>query len=139
MKNPKKFILASIPFIIAIVIIVGIIGWWVYFEHGTYSDTTSITIQHIKLEVDKMRIKGVTVDSATGFGGFKYEIKDNSLYLKMRYTLVTKKHPYGDFDIAITEDFKEINRVYLQENKVNDTKLIWERRFQINYKMYIGS
>jgi len=111
----------------SIVIILVLIGAWLYFDYGLYINTASTAIQNIEVKAKNIELRGTTDASSTGFSGYKYNIQGDSIYIRLRYCLVSKIHPSGNFDIKITGDnFEKVNNVYLQGEK-NDTKLIWHK------------
>lgn len=122
MKKTKLFIMG-----ISICIIIASIFAYINLVRGTPADTKSIIINQIELKDAEMFVEGMTTYSAVGFSGYKYTIKDENLYLQLRYTLVNKINPHGDFSFRIEDDFKDINKIFLQGSEPNDTKLIWKK------------
>lgn len=102
-----------------------------YLTYGKIESTEPIRIAEqgiiVKADNSGVEIKGTTVSSAKAFVKHKYKIKDDVLYLKLRYALATKKNRSGDFNITITDDLSNVNKIYLQGKSKDDLKLLWER------------
>lgn len=116
---------------IIIMFLVFVIGK-LYFTLGRTVDTETIVIpeQGITVNADNsgFSLMGTTESSSMAFVKHKYKIKDDSLYLWLRYALTTKRSKSGDFEIAITDnDFSAVNKIYLQGKSRDDLKLLWER------------
>lgn len=123
MNNRQKATLT-----IMVIIIIALSFWsWRLLIHGSYLNTSSICLNKINVENTNIQLSGDTSDSATGFSGYNYTIKGNSLYIGLRYCLVTKIHPSGSFNIIINDyRLQRINKVYFRGGN-DDTKLIWQR------------
>ena len=85
------------------------------------SDTSpsEIYIGELTVNSNKITISGDFIASGKSFRGYKYYIKDNNIYLKIKGGLITKKYSDGHFNIVINENTTNINNIYLQFNNKN--------------------
>jgi flagellar basal body-associated protein FliL len=112
--------------IVILVITIGLIYSYL-FIYGSYTDTQSIIIQEVKIDDYFISIKGTTTNSAEGFSGYNYSIKNKNLYIKLRYSLVNKLNPVGDFNIRQGGEFEGILKVYLRGDQKENLKLLWSK------------
>ena len=110
-------------FVIAILIFLG----YMFFVEGQYVSTDTIVVQEIEVAEEEIHLKGLSKNSGNGFSKHAYVMEDGSLYIKLKYSIVSKFNPVGDFKITITEPTNEIKKIYIQGNKKDDTKLVWEK------------
>lgn len=121
-RQKRRIALVSIITVIIILLLFG----YKAFIHGWYAPTEVIWTTEVKVEENKMIIKGNTNESATGFSGYKYKIENENLYIQVRYSIVSKINSSGHFDIEIIDDeLKDVENIYLQGGKSKDTKLVW--------------
>jgi hypothetical protein len=97
------------------------------YVYGRAADPEGIVVQEVKEEDNYLLLKGTTVNSGLGFSGYKYKIENDSLYLELHYSLVSKVNPTGDFEVEIKENLQNIKNVYLQGKQVSDAILIFNR------------
>ena len=71
-----------------------------------------------------LNITGSSSGSGDAFAGYSYEIKADSVYVKVRYVLVSKFFRSAEFDIKIEDDFSDVKRVYITNGKEN--RLVYE-------------
>ncbi|MGK0465554.1 hypothetical protein [Clostridium sp.] len=117
MSKFKKISLVLIILITAILISITM-----YLAIGTGVSTGSIFIENITKNNRTPQITGMTSDSALVYSGYSYKIKGDSLYLKLRYSLVSPFHRDGKFNISLNDNLENIKHIYLQGNKTEDTK-----------------
>ncbi|PAB57390.1 hypothetical protein [Anaeromicrobium sediminis] len=122
---PKKkiVIVVSIIFIITILILA-----YKIFIYGHYVSTKVIWAKPTRVADNELIVKGNISDSASGYSGYKYEIVNENLYLKLRYSIANKVNPSGSFQIDIVDnDLKDVKKIFLQGGQSEDIKLIWRR------------
>jgi hypothetical protein len=112
-------------FVIAIFITVIFGSIIIYLVFGVYVDTYGTSAEIISVSDKDMKISGGTASSGQAFAGYNYTIKDDNLYLKLRYCIVNPIHRYGDFNITIKGNMKNIKNVYLQGIKSEDKKVVY--------------
>lgn len=122
MSKGKKIFLTGIT-AIAIILIITI----AYLSVGSGVNTGIIIIENVVVSNEKIEIQGTTVSSAKAFTGYDYIIKDDALYLKLRYSIVNPMKRSGSFDIKLKDEFKDIKFIYLQDNDTEDKKLVWSK------------
>ena len=122
MKKYKKILIGSIS-IIVLILAVGI----TYMSIGLRANTNSLIINNISLNNKTLQITGTTTGSGEAFAGYGYSIKDDNLYLKIRYSIVNPMHRIGDFNISIKGEAYKVKKIYLLGNKAEDIKLIWSK------------
>lgn len=109
-------------FVITILIFLG----YMFFVEGQYVSTDTIGVQEIEVAEEEIYLKGLSKNSGNGFSKHTYLMEDGSLFIKLKYSIVSKFNPVGDFKITITEPTNEIKKIYIQGNKKDDTKLVWD-------------
>lgn len=112
---------------IAITLVVSVFGY-LYFIEGTYAETITIGVQEIEVFEESVMLKGGTSNSATGFSKYTYYIEDENLYIKLKYSVVSKVNPTGNYKITIYEPTNDIYKIYMQGRDKNDNRLIWEKK-----------
>jgi len=117
----KKIIICSF------FIVITFIGIYITLNKSSIVKTDSIAVGQIQMTNHSLKIKGDTSNSSTGFSGYQYRIENGNLYLQLEYSIVSKSHLNGAFDIEINKDLKKINKVYLEGNTKKDIVLIWEK------------
>jgi len=98
-----------------------------HFKYGAVTDPQSVIVYDIKVGISELHIRGDTINSSSGFVGYKYRIENENLFLQLRYSSLTKKNQYGDFNIIIADNFVNVKKVYLLGRKPNTAELIWTR------------
>lgn len=106
-------------------LIVGL-GFFYYVE-GEYASTDTIGIQSIEVLEDTIYLIGYTSSSATGFNKYMYTSDNDALYIRLKYSLVSRVIPSGDFSITINEPTVDINKIYIQGKDQKDIRLVWEK------------
>jgi hypothetical protein len=110
------------------VILIAILAGRIYLAYGRVVDTQSIIVKEIKVEDNRLELKGNTTKRTLSLVSHKYKIKEGDLFLKLRFALGAKKQRGSNFEAAFEEnDLREIEKVYLQGKQKDDLKLIWER------------
>lgn len=113
-------ILIFMSFYISIFFIGNAVSEGLHFEEVSVSD-------------DTVSLIGETGGSADSYKGFEYEIKDDCLYVKIKYVMVSEFSKNGmNFSVMIHDDFRNIRKLYLL-NDENEKNLIWSKEFG-NYK-----
>ncbi len=119
-------ILGSITLIA--VILIALLAGRIYIAYGKVAAPQSIIVKEIKVEDNRLEMKGNTISRALGFVSHKYKIKDGDLFLKLRFAFGAKKQRQGTFQVIFEEkDLREVKKAYLQGKQKDDLKLIWER------------
>ncbi|MBC9784257.1 hypothetical protein H1S01_07000 [Heliobacterium chlorum] len=124
MFSTKRTIVMMVVFIL----MVSSYGLFTLFVHGQVVQPESVIIDQIKEEGDNaLYLKGDTRSSSLGFSGYHYRVDHNIIYLQLRYSLVSRIHRTGNFEIKIPEGLKDVTKVYLEGADERDIKLIWSR------------
>ena len=123
-NNKPKSIITFL--VIILVITIGLIYSY-FFIYGSYTDTQSIIVQDVNVDDYLISIRGTTTNSATGFSGYNYSIENKNLYIKLRYSMVSKTNPTGDFKIEQGGASEGIQKVYLRGNQEENIKLLWSK------------
>jgi len=116
-----------ITFVIGILVITCALIYSYFFIYGSCTDTQSIIVQQVNVDDYFISIKGRTTNSAEGFSGYNYSIKNKNLYIKLRYSPISSINPTGDFKIEQGGEFEGIQKVYLQGDEKENIKLLWSR------------
>lgn len=116
----KRFLLVA--FIIIAVILVSSIT---YMNIGIQANLKTILIRNIAVSNKTIQILGTTASSGEAYAGYSYIIRNNNLYLELRYCIVNPIHHTGDFNILIEDNAIKIKNIYLQGGKTGDKKLVW--------------
>ncbi|RSK27616.1 hypothetical protein EJF36_12425 [Bacillus sp. HMF5848] len=123
MKIPRVLLSIGVT-IIVIFIFLG----YLFFVEGNYVPTNTIGVQEIEVSEDQIFMKGYTSGSGNGFSKHTHFFEDGNLYIKLKYSIVSKFNPVGDFNIIITEPTNEVKNIYIQGNKKDDNRLVWEKQ-----------
>lgn len=121
MINHKKNLLVILSIAIIIISIIS------YFAFGTVVNTGEIATKNISVNNGTIQIAGTTINSSKSFAGYNYMIKNDTLYLKLRYSIVNPIHQSGDFNISFNCNDINIKNMYLQGNRTEDIKLVWTK------------
>lgn len=119
MSKHKKTLLIIIPIMIFLVSSI-----W-YIELGLGVNTNAVITKNVTVSNEAVQISGTTVNSGEAFVGYSYKIKKNILYLNLRYSIVNPVHHSDDFNIRISDNLENVEKIYLQGNKTEDEKLVW--------------
>lgn len=108
-----------IPLVIGILVVIILVAGGFLIRSYRIGEIVSdeLMIHCIELSKDNIKITGTTTDSAKCYKDFTYTIKDNNLYLNIRYVLPSSKYKSGDFTIVIPENHESIKNIYLKEDK----------------------
>jgi hypothetical protein len=112
-------------YVAVIIIVILLIGSIRYLTVGNGVNTKSLFVNDIEVNNEKLHIVGTTTSSALAFAGYYYTIENQSLYLKLRYTIVNQFHSNGDFSITINDNLMNIKKIYLQGMESEDLELVW--------------
>jgi hypothetical protein len=123
----SKAWLQKILILVGILVILITIFLYVYAFRGFPSNPDTIVINSSDLKDGKFVLGGSTVNSATAYSGYSYQVTDGKLMLKIRYVLVNHWHRSGDFRIVLSEkDMMTIQQVFIH-SKGNKERLVWTR------------
>ncbi|HEY5561451.1 MAG TPA: hypothetical protein VIK72_06780 [Clostridiaceae bacterium] len=122
MSKHKIFLLVII--IPLTIILISIIT---YFAVGVADSTVAQYVKSVMVSNETIKISGTTVNSGEAFTGYSYTINKDTIYLKLRYSIVNPIHKSGDFNILINNNFGNIKYIYMQGKKTGDRKLIWTK------------
>ena len=120
-KSKKKFL------VIIILISAILISTALYLAIGMGVSTRSVGIESMMKDNKTLQITGSTSNSGLAFTGYGYTIKGDTLYLKLRYSLVSPFHNAGEFSITLNNDLANVKYIYLQGSETKDKKLIWTK------------
>ena len=112
--------------ILGIFILLGL-AYFIIFIYGSYIHVESYGVKEINVQNDNLHFKGYTMSSALTFSGYKYKIKNENVYIRLRYSLPSIFNRDGMSDISIKNNFEGVKNVYLQGREKNDIRLIWSR------------
>jgi hypothetical protein len=98
-----------------------------YFAIGLVVSTRSVCTKDIIAGHKTIKISGTTSNSGEAFAGYNDTIKKDTLYLKLRYSIVNPIHHSGDFNIILDNNIGNVKYIYLQGNKIDDKKLVWSK------------
>jgi len=118
----KRLIITLISFIVLLTLSIDY-GWRLFGFNVCSSDKPSVT--EVKVADNIVNLKGTTFYSADHFVGHITEIKDKTLYVGLRYQLITIFHGGGDFNINIPLGNVDIEKIYIKGN--SSSELIWEK------------
>ncbi len=117
--------------------IISVVGWsilillsltyFVAFVYGAYIHVENYPVREITVEDNQLRFRGTTGSSAQAFSGYRYQIKGEEVYIKIRYSIAGRFNKDGDSEISIEDNFENIQRIYLQGQKKDDIRLIWSK------------
>jgi hypothetical protein len=112
---------------LSILVTLGFVALGTYFLHDalSYTPTDELWIHNIEVHAGAVTVDGGTSSSAMGYVGYRYNLQSDSVFIRVKYVLVSKRNPSGNFHIEITGSFMSIKKIFLQGAK-GDTKLIWE-------------
>lgn len=99
-------------------------GWRLFGFNACTTGFPNVT--EVKLNEDVLRIKGTTIYSGDHYIGYISEIKDDTLYLGIRYQLFTVFHSGGDFNIEIPLKNLNLKKVYIRGR--DSKELIWIKK-----------
>jgi len=112
-KNTKIIIILSAALLVIALAAYPIPRYgWKLFGFSLCDSPSSVMVFDVDVSSDSVRLKGGTTSSATAFVGYVYKIKDNTLYIGMKYNLLLGfTDRIGDFDIQIpigSDSFEKI-------------------------------
>jgi len=109
--------------------IFGLLGltYFVVFVYGSYIHVKNYPVREITVEDNQLNFRGTTGSSAQAFSGYRYQIKGEEVYIKIRYSIAGIFNRDGDSEISIEDNFVNVQRVYLQGRKKDDIRLIWSK------------
>ncbi|MEO4053965.1 hypothetical protein [Solibacillus sp. CAU 1738] len=124
----KKFIImASIVTIIAFLSLMRFLN----YIQQQYINPEYIVVDKVELENGEWVIKGQITEPYTGFlsnkvgfSGVDIKIKNESLYIKLQYGIVSGR-PAEQFGIYLGTKLDRVEKVYLQGNQTDEVKLVW--------------
>lgn len=120
-----KFKLICSLLLIILLILVSINCW--NFKKTSYtSDYTNILVENVRLTETYFETNLRYLTSGSSFRKFKYEIKNDALFITVYSGLVSKKFPNSEEYIRIEKDLNGVNLVYLKDDN-NNRKLIYSK------------
>ncbi|MEB1808407.1 MAG: hypothetical protein LPK26_14140 [Bacillaceae bacterium] len=123
MGNFCKIVLSCLALLVSLIVGFG----FFYYVEGEYAATDTIGLTTIDILEDTIHLKGYTSSSATGFSKYMYTSVNDALYIRLKYSLVSRVNPNADFSITIIEPTVDINQIYIQGKDHQDIRLIWEK------------
>ena len=121
----RLIILTSIILVVVLIVMSYIFGWRLFGFKYCYNPNY-IEISDFKKTDEKISIKGyLSMDSASTFQDYCYEIEENVLKIGLKYDLFFGKT--SEFDITIDAQGKTINRVVLVDGK-NNQKVLYSTK-----------
>jgi hypothetical protein len=99
-------------------------GWRLFGFNACTTGFPSVT--EVKVNDDVLKIKGTTFYSGDHYIGYISEIKDDTLYLGIRYQLFTVFHKGGSFNIEFPLQDVDLKEVYIKGR--NSKELIWRKK-----------
>ncbi|MCD8501388.1 MAG: hypothetical protein LRY71_06460 [Bacillaceae bacterium] len=122
--NKKSKIM--IAMVIAILLLLSTF-YFVGFVYGSYIGVENYSVREITVQDNILHLTGTTNSSGQAYSGYSYKVKDENVYIKIRYSLVSTFNQSGEANIVIEDNFKDVENVYLQGSKRDDNRLIWSR------------
>ena len=110
----------------SIVLVLIITAYSSNFIIGSYVNPQSVYITNVDINDYSIKLDGTIVNGFEGFSGYKLIYKNEILYIKLRYSLVSIFNPLGNFEIRESRDSKGISKAYLL-GADGETKLIWSK------------
>ncbi|MFZ3172979.1 MAG: hypothetical protein WA118_13500 [Carboxydocellales bacterium] len=114
---------------IVIIIIVAVIISVLIFKNSP-EQTNSVWFNDVKVDNDRIELKGMLANSSKVFKGYEYYIKDKELYLR----IFTKTPIWGkgiqgggNLTIKIDKGDSTIEKVFFLGQSSKDIKLLWEK------------
>ncbi|WP_078553827.1 hypothetical protein [Bacillus alkalicellulosilyticus] len=123
MKVPKVLLTVSVT-ILAIFTVVG----YMFFVEGHYVPADTLFVNEVTVSDENILIDGATISSGNGFSKHSYFIEDGNLYVKLKYSIVSRFNPGGDFKVFISESTEDIAKIYIQGLEKDDNELVWEKQ-----------
>lgn len=122
----KKSIIIVLKLVGVLTLVVAV-GIYVFFTRGITQDVEWLTINKVDVSKDSIIINAFNPDSGTMVSGYDLSMKENTVKVKLRGTLVNK---FGDLmyseSIVMNGDFSSVNKVVLI-GKTNQSKTIWSK------------
>ena len=112
-----KKILLAVSILVGISVLFGIWCLVSIFFIGGYR--IEGIFNEVSLTDNSLTMSGSSNGSGDAFAGYSYEIKGDSIYIKLRYVLVSKFFRSSEYDIKIEDDFTDVDKVYLTNGKEN--------------------
>ncbi|KAB3530909.1 hypothetical protein F8154_13390 [Alkaliphilus pronyensis] len=120
----RKMIFLAV--ILSIVVLLGM-AYFITFVYGAYINVENYGVREVLVDESSLNFKGYTISSAQAFSGYQYKIKGEDVYIKIRYSMVSRFNRSGNADINIEGNFENVKNVYLQGRKKDDVRLIWSK------------
>ena len=113
-----------IVFVIAIVLL-----GFVRFKTLDYAKSSTVFFTNRAVTEKSVEFHGMLETSSAGFKGYDYKIEKNNMYIRILigYFRLYETKWTGKVDIAIKDNFKGIDKIYLQGKDKKDQKLLWEK------------
>ena len=98
------------------------------FIYGSVVQANSVYVDTISYKNGKINIKGdYGLQSAWAFSGYKYRIRGDKLYIKMRWVFVNLFHETDKFDINIDLNGQKVTEVYFEDENNNISKNLLQK------------
>ncbi|CQR56546.1 hypothetical protein [Paenibacillus riograndensis] len=117
----RNFVIAAIA-----IPIISIVGFLFMFTNIINPNT--IFVSQCNITNNSILIKDAFTDSANKYRGYKLTYNDNTLYIKIKGSLLSFNGSAGDFNISINNDFGNIQKIYLQGSNSSQRTLIWSKQ-----------
>lgn len=124
-KTKRKWKIITTFVIISAILLSAL--YFLGFVYGSYIEVENYSVREITVQDNILHLTGTTNSSGQAYSGYSYEMKDGNVYIKIRYSLVSRFNQSGEANIVIEDDFENVENVYLQGSKKDDTRLIWSR------------
>ena len=121
MKNKTKIM------ILICIIIISIASYLYYsnFVYGSHITTDSVFVENVEVNGSIVTVTGNTAGSGIGFAGYDTVWVADELWIKPRYSIVSKSNPSGKMEIEYDIKNLPLHKVYLVGADEEDKKLIW--------------
>lgn len=117
-----KYLILSLVVLIGVGLLMFTLGWRL-FGFNFCANPDNILVKNIEYNEGIVKLTGNTSSSGDYFAGYTYEIKDDNLYIGLKYNLKIFSNKDGDFDVEFDINEKNINKIYIKGK--NETKEIW--------------
>ena len=114
-----------ITLICAVIILIFVSTYYNLFVYGSHVPTDSLYVVNAAVNGSTVTITGNTACSGTGFAGYDTVWVVNDLWIRPRYSIVSKFNPSGTFEISYDIKDRRLHKVFLVGAADDDKKQIW--------------
>lgn len=101
---------------------------YMFIFGSTIVSPSSVSIQNIKVSDNIVTIEGNDVrDSALAYARYSAKVDGEKLYIKLRYSLVSKFNKSSEFKLIYDYKNKSIKQIFIIGDNYNDEKLVWSK------------